>query len=56
MDVDTLNRMVAADAALRRRQTLQPAGGKGDRIFPPTTLRCTEALSRREECAAAAHL
>jgi CRISPR-associated protein Csb1 len=28
--------MVADDAALRRRQTLQPAGGKGDKIFPPT--------------------
>jgi CRISPR-associated protein Csb1 len=36
MDLDTLNRMVADDAALRRRQTLQPAGGKGDKIFPPT--------------------
>jgi CRISPR-associated protein Csb1 len=28
--------MVASDAALRRRQRLQPAGGKGDKIFPPT--------------------
>jgi CRISPR-associated protein Csb1 len=36
MDIDTLNRMVAEDAALRRRQTLQPVGGKGDKIFPPT--------------------
>jgi len=36
MDIDTLNRMVAEDAALRRRQILQPAGGKGDKIFPPT--------------------
>jgi len=24
------------DAALRRRQRLQPVGGKGDKIFPPT--------------------
>ncbi len=36
MDVATLNRMIAEDAALRRKQILQPAGGKGDKIFPPT--------------------
>jgi CRISPR-associated protein Csb1 len=34
--VDGLNRIVAEDAALRRKQTLQPVGGKGDKIFPPT--------------------
>lgn len=32
----TLNRMVAQDAGLRRRQRLQPVGGTGDKIFPPT--------------------
>ena len=36
MDIATLMRMVAEDAALRRRQRLQPVGGKGDKIFPPT--------------------
>jgi CRISPR-associated protein Csb1 len=36
MNVDKLNQMIAQDAALRRRQTLQPTGGKGDKIFPPT--------------------
>lgn len=36
MDIQTLNRMIAEAAALRRRQVLQPAGGKGDKIFPPT--------------------
>jgi CRISPR-associated protein Csb1 len=36
MDSETLSRMVYEDAALRRRQTLQPVGGKGDKIFPPT--------------------
>jgi CRISPR-associated protein Csb1 len=36
MDIDTLTRMVADHAALRRKQILQPAGGKGDKIFPPT--------------------
>lgn len=36
MDIRTLTRMVNADAALRRRQTLQPLEGKGGKIFPPT--------------------
>ncbi len=36
MDIAALNRMIAEDAALRRRQALQPVGGKGDKIFPPT--------------------
>ncbi len=36
MDYATLARAVENEAALRRRQTLQPVGGKGDKIFPPT--------------------
>lgn len=36
MTLDDLNRAIAEDAALRRRQILQPVGGKGDKIFPPT--------------------
>ena len=32
----TLNEAVARDAAFRRLQRLQPAGGAGDKIFPPT--------------------
>ena len=36
MDYGTLARAVAEHAALRRRQRLQPVGGKGDKIFPPT--------------------
>lgn len=36
MDVAALSKMVAEDSALRRRQRLQPVGGKGDKIFPPT--------------------
>lgn len=36
MEINTLNDWVNADAALRRRQTLQPSGGKGEKIFPPT--------------------
>jgi CRISPR-associated protein Csb1 len=36
MDYPTLRRSVQEDAALRRRQRLQPTGGQGDVIFPPT--------------------
>lgn len=36
MDVAKLTQIVAQDSALRRRQSLQPVGGKGDKIFPPT--------------------
>lgn len=36
MDFTTLMRNVREDAALRRRQRLQPAGGPGDKVFPPT--------------------
>ena len=36
MEIGKLNGMVAEDAAVRRRQRLQPVGGKGDKIFPPT--------------------
>src|SRR5580658_3435178 len=36
MEYETFARAVQQDAALRRRQVLQPIGGKGDKIFPPT--------------------
>ena len=36
MNISELNHMVAKGAALRRRQRLQPAGGPGDKVFPPT--------------------
>jgi CRISPR-associated protein Csb1 len=36
MDHKSLARAVAQDAALRRRQVLQPVGGKNDKLFPPT--------------------
>jgi CRISPR-associated protein Csb1 len=36
MDIGWLEQAVREAAALRRRQTLQPVGGKGDKIFPPT--------------------
>lgn len=36
LDLDQLNHAVDHAAAFRRRRRLQPAGGKGDKIFPPT--------------------
>ncbi len=36
MELEELKEAVRDDAALRRRQRLQPAGGQGDKIFPPT--------------------
>ena len=36
MEISELKDMVAEGAALRRRQRLQPVGGPGDKIFPPT--------------------
>ena len=35
-DLKNLGDIISNDAALRRRQRLQPVGGKGDKIFPPT--------------------
>src|SRR5262249_35355972 len=36
MDLADLTRAVEQDAAVRRKQVLQPVGGKNDKIFPPT--------------------
>ena len=36
MKLDELQRAISEHAALRRRQRLQPVGGWGDKIFPPT--------------------
>src|SRR5215469_11616706 len=36
MDYAKLVDAVERDAALRRKQILQPVGGKNDKIFPPT--------------------
>ena len=36
MDINKLKDMISKGAALRRRQRLQPVGGQGDKIFPPT--------------------
>jgi CRISPR-associated protein Csb1 len=36
MQIEELKAAIERDAALRRRQRLQPAGGPGDKLFPPT--------------------
>src|SRR6266536_2800908 len=36
LTLDRLRQAVAKDAAIRRVQRLQPVGGPGDKIFPPT--------------------
>ena len=36
MKIDQLNEFVKTGAAFRRRRRLQPVGGVGDKIFPPT--------------------
>ena len=36
LDLKDLREIVTKKAAVRRRQRLQPVGGKGDKIFPPT--------------------
>jgi len=36
LDLQHLNEAVESAAAFRRRRTLQPVGGRGDKIFPPT--------------------
>lgn len=36
LSVDALARAVEADAAVRRIAVLQPVGGRGDKVFPPT--------------------
>ncbi len=36
MNYESLVQAASSDAALRRRQRLQPVGGAGDKLFPPT--------------------
>lgn len=38
LTLDQLKKAVENDAAIRGRATLQPAGGPGDKLFPPTHL------------------
>ena len=47
MEISELQKMVAEGAALRRRQRLQPVGGPGDKIFPPTFKGAVYAMEQR---------
>ena len=47
MNISKLKDMVAEGAALRRRQRLQPVGGPGDKIFPPTFKGAVYAMEPR---------
>ena len=47
MDIKELKDMVAEGAALRRRQRLQPVGGPGDKVFPPTFKGAVYAMEQR---------
>ncbi len=48
--IDVLEELVAGDGvAVRLRQPLQPAGGAGDKIFPPTYATGDRALKYAEE-------
>jgi CRISPR-associated protein Csb1 len=47
LSLDDLNRAVRDGAAIRRTARLQPAGGVGDKVFPPTYEGGTYALESR---------
>lgn len=47
MKISELQEMVAKGAALRRRQKLQPVGGPGDKVFPPTFKGAVYAMEKR---------
>ena len=47
MDLATLNAAVKNSAAIRLRRRLQPAGGAGDKVFPPTYEGATYAEEQR---------
>lgn len=48
LDLDTLRKAVAGTAAaFRSRTTLQPAGGEGDKVFPPTYAGAVYAVEQR---------
>ena len=47
MNISELQKIVAEGAALRRRQRLQPVGGPGDKVFPPTFEGAVYAMEQR---------
>lgn len=47
LTLQTLNEAVRSAAAFRSRRRLQPAGGEGDKVFPPTFAGAVYAIERR---------
>ena len=47
LDIKKLNEIVSSGAAMRCRLTLQPVGGEGDKVFPPTYLGAKYATEER---------
>lgn len=47
LDLDILRNSVANAAAFRCRRRLQPAGGPGDKVFPPTFAGAVYAIEKR---------
>src|SRR5579872_431334 len=52
--LEALGQAIAGDAAMRRRRVLQPAGGRGDKVFPSTYP--DESKSQRGGKAAPGHV
>src|SRR5438128_1753378 len=49
MELDDLRRLVRTGAAVRVRALLAPAGGDGEKVFPPTYEGGRYAVERRRE-------
>jgi len=47
LTLEVLQHAVASAAAFRSRRRLQPAGGEGDKVFPPTFAGAVYAIERR---------
>ncbi len=47
LNLEKLSEVVSSSAAVRCRVTLQPAGGEGDKVFPPTYLGAKYATEER---------
>jgi len=49
LTLSLLQDAVSSADALRSRRALQPEGGSGDKVFPPTFMRAVHAAERRHQ-------